>query len=121
MVFKKLFISCIIATKDRHDEVITLIRSISNQTYSIDELIIVDSSDNINNSLDYCEVIKKYNCSVKYIKCETQGLTLQRNIGLKSLNSIADYVFFFHDDLTLNKNYIEEIIKVLETNSLMKS
>lgn len=111
-----MFISCIIATKDRHDEVTALIKSIGSQTSSINEIIIVDSSDKVNYSLDYYKSLKSNQCLIKYIKCEIQGLTLQRNVGLKNLDPAVNYVFFFDDDLTLDKDYTKEIVTMLEQN-----
>ena len=100
-------ISVIIPTKNRAQDVIKCLKSISIQTMLPDEIIIVDSSDtkNLKSLLDPFE-----NFSIKYIHDIEASLTRAENIGIE--NSIGDIIIILDDDVILDKNHIKEIMRV---------
>ena len=100
-------ISVIICTRNRFDDFTKTLLSVAAQTRLPDELIVVDSSDE--------KKIEGYLGSVKlpFPICysHTQpGLTLQRNQGIRE--SSGNLIFFFDDDVDLDKNYLAEVEKV---------
>lgn len=101
--------SIIIPTKDRKHDLFEAIRSIERQTRKPDELIIVDASTN-----EYFEEELMTNfgrLNVKYTHTEP-GLTKERNTGIQA--SSGDTIFFFDDDVILEPNYLENVLKVFE-------
>jgi len=102
-------ISVIIPTKNRTQDVIRCLGSISSQTILPDEIIIVDSSDTEELK---SELNAFYALHIKYIHSKP-GLTLQRNIGIRI--SSGDGIVFLDDDVTLDKNYIKEIMYVFDS------
>jgi GT2 family glycosyltransferase len=81
--------------------------SISAQTHLPDELIVVDSSDE--RKLETHLSLVKLPFSVRYFHTQP-GLTLQRNHGIRECAN--DLVFFFDDDVDLDKNYLAEVEKI---------
>lgn len=107
-------ISVVIPTKNRAQEVIRCIESISIQTMLPDEIVIVDSSD----TEGLKSKLNAFNdLNIKYIHSKP-GLTLQKNIGIKV--SSGDIIIFSDDDMILDKKYINEIMYVFNNNSEKK-
>lgn len=102
-------VSVIISTKNRTQDAIRCLKSISIQTLLPDEIIIVDSSDT--DQLK-AELSAFHILNMRYVQSKP-GLTLQRNIGIKT--SSGGIVVFLDDDITLHKNYIKEIMHVFES------
>lgn len=102
-------ISVVIPTKDRVKQIMACIDSIFKQTRLSDEIIIIDSSQNT----DLYSVLKEkfsYVISkIKYIHSIVSN-NAARNIGIRQ--SLGDIVFFFDDDIVLDKDYIKEVVKV---------
>ena len=100
-------ISVIIPTKNRAQDVIKCLKSITIQTMLPDEIIIVDSSDtkNLKSLLDPFE-----NFNINYIHDIKASLTRAENIGVE--NSIGDIIIILDDDVILDKNHIKEIMYV---------
>jgi len=111
---KKLTSSVIICTKDREKDLLECVDSIIAQTILPEELIIVDAGkeNEINTKLE--EKLKKTPLQLKYIQTQP-GLTRQRNIGVK--NSSRDIIFFFDDDVVLDKDYIKNILEIYNSNT----
>jgi GT2 family glycosyltransferase len=99
--------SIIICTKDRPDDLRNFINSLHQQTFLPIELIIIDASEENRTKSLLSGYIDNSLYEVKYIRT-SPGLTRQRNIGIQV--SQGQYVFFFDDDVVLDKRYIETII-----------
>jgi glycosyltransferase involved in cell wall biosynthesis len=102
-----MFISVIIATKDRREDLKRLCKSLSNQTMLPDELLIVDSGDHVG-------LLSVEGINANHIFTDQKGLTVQRNIGIKNTNKNADIIFFFDDDIVLEDDYIEIIVNIFK-------
>ncbi|HMV29672.1 MAG TPA: glycosyltransferase [Anaerolineales bacterium] len=100
-------ISVTICTRNRFDDFTKTLPSIAAQTRLPDELIVVDSSDE--KKLETHLVSVKLPFPVRYFHTQP-GLTLQRNHGIRECSS--DLIFFFDDDVDLDKNYLAEVEKV---------
>jgi len=116
MLRENLRVSIVIPTYNRVHEISKTLVSIINQSRLPQEIIIVDDSDDreIEFFIDKkTEEFKKKNISLKYIRNRKErSLTVAENIGVKS--STGDIVIILDDDVTLDKNYIKEIIRVFE-------
>jgi GT2 family glycosyltransferase len=104
-------ISVIICTRNRFDDFIRTLPSIAEQILTPDELIVVDSSEET--KLDGYLNSVKLPFPVRYFH-SPPGLTLQRNHGIRE--SKGDLIFFFDDDVDLDKNYLAEVEKVFASD-----
>jgi len=105
-------ISVIICTRNRFDDFTKTLPSIAAQTRLPDELIVVDSSDE--KKLETHLVLVKLPFPVRYFHTQP-GLTLQRNRGIRECSS--DLIFFFDDDVDLDRNYLAEVEKVFANDT----
>jgi GT2 family glycosyltransferase len=106
---KKLTSSVIICTKDREQDLMECVDSITAQTLLPEELVIVDAGRENGLEAKVEERLKKTSIQLRYIRTEP-GLTRQRNLGVK--HSCGDIVFFFDDDVVLYKDYLENIVQM---------
>ena len=108
-------ISVIICTRNRFDDFTKTLPSIAAQTRQPDELIIVDSSDE--KKLEEYFSTTKLPFFVRYFHTQP-GLTLQRNYGIREC--VSDIIFFFDDDVNLDKNYLAEVEKIFVNDTSHK-
>jgi len=113
----KIKVSVVIPTKERAQDLRVCVGSLLKQTVTPDEIIIVDSSQNekLRSLLkqNFYESISR----IKYIHSKV-NTNEARNIGVQL--SSGDIVFFFDDDVALNRDYIEEVVKVFMENGEKK-
>jgi len=102
-------VSVVIPTKGRVDQIFRCLDSILKQTLLPHEIIIVDSSENANLDFFLKRKFPVDHPKIKYIHAEV-SLTEARNIGTQ--HSSGDIIFFFDDDVILDKDYIKEVTKV---------
>jgi glycosyltransferase involved in cell wall biosynthesis len=97
-------ITTVIPTRNRPNHVRKVLATLQAQTRQADEIIIVDSSDEIK----YLEVIKESfaGLPLKYISSEA-SVCIQRNIGIAQ--ATGDWVFLCDDDIELSKDYLEKL------------
>lgn len=94
----------IIATRNRFDLWVDLVSSLSNID-EIDEIIVVDSSDN---SIPYTPKLKEKH--FVYIHTNIASAAIQRNIGIDKLNDSTQYLFFLDDDTRPVPDYFQKLI-----------
>lgn len=102
-------VSVVIPTKNRMLEVLNCIDSIIKQELPIDEIVVVDSSKS--RSLQYLltKHFSNHVPKIKYIHSDVSN-NAARNIGIQQ--STGDIVFFFDDDVILDKNYVSEVVRI---------
>lgn len=88
-------------------------KSLATQTYTAYELVIVDSSDTDKITQAEIEELGNIKNETRIIYSEP-GLTRQRNIGIEEAK--GELYFFFDDDLILENDFVEEMVKVFEEN-----
>lgn len=103
-------LSVVIPTKNRKDDLFETLDSVLNQNLLPFEIIIVDQSAD---RIDYTSIqglANNKNVDFKVIyDPQIKGLTQARNVGLDNMK--GNIVLFLDDDLTLDQNYIGEIIR----------
>lgn len=104
-------ISAVIATRNRKDSLYKTLHALSNQSCNLQEVIIVDSSDE---KLDESELLKIFSVlNIKYIT-STPSVCLQRNIGIRK--STSDYIFICDDDIEPEPGYVFVLSNYIENN-----
>lgn len=102
--------SLIICTYMRPEPLLTLLKSVQEQTIYPFEILIIDGS--INNKT---EIILEENKieRLKYflVSDKERGLTKQRNFGISKVVFNSEIVCFLDDDTVLEQSYFEELIK----------
>ena len=104
-------VSVVISTKDREEELLKCIQSIAKQTIKPAEVLIIDDG-NIPESVK--EIVKKHffkkDIFLKYFKKDKPGLSESRNLGAEK--AAGDIILFLDDDVILENDYIENLLKV---------
>lgn len=112
---KNYTLGCIICTKDRPDDILRLLKALTEQYRQPNEVIIVDAS--FEDTLEDVLYVQKdtghtqFPFRLVYIHSEP-GLTKQRNIGVKA--SKADILVFLDDDTLPDRFYLSYLEKVFE-------
>ena len=111
---KKLNISIIIPTRNRHQKLIKTIDYLNKNSFFFKEIIIIDSSDNkekVNNELKN----KFKNLKIKSFYSKP-SISLQRNIGLDKANKNSNYIMFLDDDVKFEKKSFKVMKNYLNNN-----
>lgn len=104
----------IVCTYMRPVSLLTLLKSVKEQTLYPNEILIIDGSTN-NETGAILENIEFQNLKYFYVSPERRGLTKQRNYGVSNVAKDSGIICFLDDDTVLTPNYFEEIIKVYST------
>jgi len=103
----------IICTYQRPKALLTLLNSVKKQSLYPYEILIIDGSTN-----NETQIILEKNSfiNLKYIQVSEneRGLTKQRNVGIRNVDSSSEIVCFLDDDTILDENYFEELIKIYD-------
>jgi glycosyltransferase involved in cell wall biosynthesis len=105
--------SLVICTYMRPEPLLQLLRSVQEQTVYPAEILIVDGSTNIETKL----VLQDHpfsNLHYFAVPPEHRGLTKQRNYGIERVGNTIDVVCFLDDDIVLNTDYFEQLLKAYE-------
>ena len=97
--------SIVIPTRNRPQFLDDLLKTINMAVENLIEIIIIDSSDNLNN---------KFNSNIskiKYIHTNIKSAAAQRNIGIDKVSSKAKFIFFLDDDVLIEEDYFPKLIK----------
>ncbi|OAB26884.1 Glycosyltransferase, GT2 family [Flavobacterium fryxellicola] len=105
--------SLIVCTYMRPDPLLKLLQSVQLQTLYPDEILIIDGSTNDQTT----RALEKANCSnLKYflVPKEARGLTKQRNYGIERVEKDTAVICFLDDDIVLEPDYFQELLKTYE-------
>jgi glycosyltransferase involved in cell wall biosynthesis len=97
----------------RPEPLIQLLQSVQEQTVCPNEILIIDGSTNEETGI----VLKKNRFEdLKYfmVLAESRGLTKQRNYGIERVGSEMEIVCFLDDDIVLENDYFEQLLKTYE-------
>ena len=109
--------SLIICTYLRPKPLLKLLQSVQEQTLYPDEILIIDGSTNEETET----VIKEnhfYNLNYFMVPVEHRGLTKQRNFGIAKVSEAIEVVCFLDDDVELEIDYFEQLLKTYQIHPL---
>ena len=110
-------VSIIIPVYNSENYIDRCIKSAVNQTYSNIEIIVVDDGS-IDKSGEICDKYASKDYRIKVIHKENSGVSNSRNIGISKAN--GEYIFFMDSDDYIDCNVIEESIKNIEKDCIVK-
>ncbi len=111
-------ISIILPTINRSKTLNNTLKSISNQNYYVNDIIIVDQSSDDKTYklyLNFKQIFNKKNINISYYHITDKSASKARNYGISK--SVGDIIFFIDDDVILDKTYIKEIMELYKRNS----
>jgi glycosyltransferase involved in cell wall biosynthesis len=98
-------ISVVVPTRNRKQHLFTLLNSVSKQTLSPKEVIIVDSSDDLNYHADIIEAYPSLN--INFIPSEA-SVCIQRNIGIRA--ALHEWILLIDDDIEIEPEYLSVLM-----------
>jgi len=111
---KKVLISVVVVTLDRKKDLIKCLNSLRTSDYKKIEIIVVDNGSNSS----VASWIKGKFANVKIVRSDKNlGAAGGRNLGIKFAK--GNYLLFMDDDAEADKAMISELLKVIQTNSMI--
>lgn len=113
----KGLVSIVIPTKNRSNDLKSLIDTIARQSYQQCEIVIVDdSSDESSEQLveSYRPSFERKGCAIKYKRGNNEGSAQARNSGIS--NSNGEFVLFLDDDTLLDDRTIEGLVSTFNSH-----
>lgn len=107
-------LSIIIPTKDRPKRLIKLIKQLEKNKFFFNEIIIIDSSNGLNNKY-IKEKLIGINLDIKLIKSKP-SIAYQRNLGIRKVKKDNDYLMFLDDDISFNNSSFKNMEKFIRKN-----
>jgi len=104
-------ISIIIPAYNEEENIEECIKSLSEQTNRDFEIILIDDGCTDNTIEKAKNSSKKFKINIKVLKQDHQGPGKARNLGAE--NSQGSILIFIDADMTFDKNYIKNLIKLL--------
>lgn len=108
-------VSVIIPTYNPDQTIIRCVKSITDQTYSNIEIIIIDDGSEAKGAIK--ELSKKFGNSVKIIENKHGGVSNARNKGIEE--SSGKYILFIDSDDYIDETLIDELINNISANSII--
>lgn len=99
-------ISIIIATLNRYEYLLKVLKAIEVQTVPVNEVIVVDQSENFNRNF-----YAQFNLPFKIIRQDKRGQWTARNAALKVAK--GKLIAFCDDDIEIGNDWVENHLKVL--------
>jgi GT2 family glycosyltransferase len=97
----------------RPSPLLKLLQSVQIQTLYPNEILIIDGSTN-NETKIVLEENNFKNLSYFLVPKEHRGLTKQRNYGIDKVKNDSDIICFLDDDIVLEQDYLEQLLKTYE-------
>jgi glycosyltransferase involved in cell wall biosynthesis len=101
-------LTVVIPTRNRKNLTKKLVENLLTNFNYIDQIIIVDSSDNLENKTKL-----PYNKKVVYIHSKIKSAATQRNIGISLVDPKCRYLAFLDDDVSPTPNYFKDLTALL--------
>jgi len=102
-------IGVVIPTRNRSKELQAALLCIINQDIQIEEVVVVDSSDNF----DQLPTYSGSEIKVTHVHTPVRSAAEQRNIGKRMLNKSVDFLAFIDDDILVERDYVSRLMSVL--------
>ena len=115
------FLTCI-CTYKRNISLNKCLKSIERISLPINShitILIVDNTINNNSYALINQIKKKYRFKIIYVNEKKRGIVNARNRCLKEVKKInCDYISFFDDDCTVDKNWFKNISKLIKNKNI---
>ena len=105
-------ISIVIPTYNRVTDLKITLTHLKQFSGKVKEIIVVDQSKN---DLTKKMINRLKNDKIKYVYSNIPSITIARNLGVKNSSKKSKLICFIDDDVTLGKNFFEEILKVFNS------
>lgn len=105
-------ITVVIPTCNRPTELNTLLDALLKQDVSIDQVIIVDSSDQVTD----LGVAKIGQSNLHHLTVGVKSAAIQRNIGIENVVENCKFLCFLDDDVIPGPSYVSKLVYGLESN-----
>jgi GT2 family glycosyltransferase len=102
-------ISVVIPTRNRPELLRRLLDALENQNLRANEIIVVESSDDLMKFDQNAEHI----LATTFVYTEIRSAAIQRNIGLDRVSENCDILFFLDDDVLPQPDYLEKLSLLL--------
>lgn len=106
----------LIATRNRPEQLNTLLTSLSGSAKRISQIIIVSSGVDVSNVINYHQNL----IPINYFNSEISGQMAQKIKGIELITSNTEWVMFLDDDVILSEYSIDNLIDNYLTNSSFK-
>ena len=101
-------LAVVIPTRNRKIEMSLLLNRLDKINTAINQVIVIDSSDNqIDLNHNYV------NIKIEYYHTNVKSAAIQRNIGMSKVNDKCKYLAFLDDDVLPDPDYLKKLISVL--------
>lgn len=102
-------IGIVIPTRNRRGELERVLACIKNQDIQIEEIVVVDSSD------EYEPLPEWTNSEIKlsHIHTQIRSAAEQRNIGKRLINNKVEFLAFLDDDVLVEHDYASRLVEIL--------
>ena len=108
-------LAVLICTSNRRDSLQTCLKSLSAQTIFPDHLIVIEKIiDKQTISLSSLKKLFKNKVKIDYKKITEGNISVSRNIALSLVKE--DIILFVDDDVILERQYLEKLLKIYEEN-----
>ncbi len=104
----------IVCTYMRPIALLTLLKSVSQQSLFPNEILIIDGSTN-NETESVLKINHFQNLNYYKVPPEHRGLTKQRNYGISRVQKDTDVICFLDDDIVLTDTYFENLLETYVT------
>jgi glycosyltransferase involved in cell wall biosynthesis len=115
MTRAELKISAVVPTYNRKSSLMRLLKSLNESKFLLKEVIIVDAG---NQRLTEQELFIFDRLSIKYF-FEIPSVCIQRNRGIGEAS--GDWIFLCDDDMEMPDNYLENIVKHIDTHDQVEA
>ncbi|MFH1473793.1 MAG: glycosyltransferase family 2 protein [Candidatus Aenigmatarchaeota archaeon] len=105
---KKPKVSLVVTSYNRKDLIKKCLNSLLNLDYPNKEILIVDSGSKDGT----LEMLRKEFSKIRLLTTKSDSLVEAHNLGIKETN--GDYFMRVDDDLELDKNFVKELVKLME-------
>jgi glycosyltransferase involved in cell wall biosynthesis len=102
-------INVVIPTRNRPNDLLNILKCLSNQSIKIGKIVIVESSDKPT-------LIDKSafpDLNIHVINTEIRSAAEQRNIGKRYLGKESKYIAFLDDDVSIERDYFSQLIDLI--------
>jgi len=104
-------ISAVVPTLNRRDDLLEFAASLTRQTVTCDELLVVDAGSVPDMESALRDVLAGSGCELVY-RTSPAGTSLQRNVAFELMT--GDIILLFDDDILLEPDFIERTLEAFE-------